>query len=65
MITAELNIKDYCENCTLFTPDTDVNKFYADDGMKITQVLISCKYKNHCANLYKHVLRSQEKKEDA
>ncbi len=63
MITTLLLVNDYCNNCPYFEPETFTTRLYADDRQTLkTQVAVSCKYSDHCRNLYKHI--KKEEKDD-
>lgn len=54
MIETKLDVKDYCENCKMLTPCTEVHRYHMYAGRPVTQIFITCKHEEYCENLSKH-----------
>lgn len=55
MIRSEVSVAKFCDNCQNFEPVATHNKYYLAEGPYNHQVIVSCKYMQHCNNLYKHM----------
>ena len=55
MIDLKLKVKDYCSECPNFVAKTEANRVYSDDMIASHEVIVSCKYEDHCKNLMKHL----------
>lgn len=55
MIQTKLKIEEYCEACSSFQAEHNQNNLYADNGTALIEVIVSCRYKDHCAHLIRHL----------
>lgn len=55
MIEVKLLVEDYCQNCPHFNPCADTSRYYNDDFVCGHEVLVMCKYKDHCGYLVNHL----------
>lgn len=65
MITMELNVRDYCQDCYLFEPTSDLVKSHNNDGTRNNQVIISCTHKPYCDRLCTHMKNVMKKQQGA
>lgn len=70
MNRTELELEAYCEGCEAIEPDVvkysdrlcwsyDLNDYYPEPG----KIVIMCKKRTLCANLYRHLKKQEEGKD--
>jgi hypothetical protein len=68
----ELNVKEYCENCTEFEPETQTNVQHAcfDDFMRGPEVIVSantsvtCKHAQRCECIREFIEKEMKKEQE-
>lgn len=65
----KLDVKEYCQNCPGFVPETDSERIASVDGRQLVHVTtVYCKYQARCANiaryLEKEIERQHEQREE-
>ena len=55
-----LNVRPYCHNCLDFEADVEKPEImYAhNEPLSISNAIISCKYRNRCEAIKKHLIRN-------
>lgn len=55
MIQTSLKIEEYCNNCPNFDANVEQWNHTVADSVNSVEVIISCKYENHCKYLMGHL----------
>lgn len=63
MIRAKVEVEEYCNSCPNFTTETYTQHIWENNDVVGKEVIVSCKYKHHCAHLFKHLNRVSSKEE--
>lgn len=59
-----LEVKDYCQNCVEFDPETTVNEksYYGIAGMEIkADTTVTCRNEQKCNRLYEFIKKENDK----
>lgn len=64
MIEIRDDIKEKCQDCPMFSPETTCDKFYGDNKVVKTIVQIYCENRNNCDAVEQYLEGRKEEKDD-
>lgn len=64
MIEIRDDIKEKCQDCPMFSPETTCDKFYSDNKVVKTIVQIYCENRNNCDAVEQYLEGRKEEKDD-
>lgn len=60
----KLDVKEYCQNCPGFVPETDSERVNVNGNMLVYATTVYCKYQARCANIARYLEKEIERQHE-